>query len=468
MTGETGSTGWSGPTGWTGTTGSTGSTGITGPDGKTGATGETGSIGWSGATGCTGWTGMTGETGSTGWSGATGWTGMTGETGSTGWTGMTGFTGSTGITGKTGGTGETGATGSTGPSENQLTIDAYSELEDGVVSLFTFNNTTNQFFYGSGFFTETTDQVGKYYLVTAAHCIIKGNNINEPMTNIWGIVTNWNNQNIDKVIEFDIVGIDGAADIGVLLAKNTQTSQILKLFKWGNSQNTKIGSSCLVIGNPAGVDHQSITKGVIRDSKHVNSSGSQPCDNMLTDSSISGGNSGSAIINLYGKVIGILTYGSTVADDLNGGTAQYILQHVVEKIIYRDTTYVDSNNNYTKKGYLGISWTPVSIYDVISKNVSLPYEIVGIRINSISSLGPISNTSISIGDWIISLDGIKLGNRENYTSPGSITWLKTSGQTCLVEYISWSSNQGSIYTITVTLGNYPISQDYPLNSGFNI
>ena len=381
---------------------------------------------------------------------------------------MTGFTGSTGITGKTGGTGETGATGSTGPSENQLTIDAYSELEDGVVSLFTFNNTTNQFFYGSGFFTETTDQVGKYYLVTAAHCIIKGNNINEPMTNIWGIVTNWNNQNIDKVIEFDIVGIDGAADIGVLLAKNTQTSQILKLFKWGNSQNTKIGSSCLVIGNPAGVDHQSITKGVIRDSKHVNSSGSQPCDNMLTDSSISGGNSGSAIINLYGKVIGILTYGSTVADDLNGGTAQYILQHVVEKIIYRDTTYVDSNNNYTKKGYLGISWTPVSIYDVISKNVSLPYEIVGIRINSISSLGPISNTSISIGDWIISLDGIKLGNRENYTSPGSITWLKTSGQTCLVEYISWSSNQGSIYTITVTLGNYPISQDYPLNSGFNI
>lgn len=90
-------------------------------------------FGADGPTGATGGIGGTGSTGSTGATGFMGPTGATGSTGSSGSTGTTGASGGTGVTGSSGGTGTTGSTGATGAEGVFLTLQGYTQSDEGTV-----------------------------------------------------------------------------------------------------------------------------------------------------------------------------------------------------------------------------------------------------------------------------------------------------------------------------------------------
>ena len=335
-------------------------------------------------------------------------------------------------------------------------------------------------YVGSGFFINETGPNGeKGYVVTAGHCVLKSDTLKDRMTNIYGVITNFNNTGEDKADEFDIIGIDGAADIAIIRPKNLIVTQSQRSLNWGNSRNLTIGNTSLIIGNPSGIDPQSVTKGIIRDNQHTDISGTQPCENILTDTSITGGNSGSPIIDVNGDVIGILTYGfNPPVDDVNGGTSQYILQPVVKQIITGNgstSTFTDSDGDYTKKGYLGINWEPVGLPHIVEKKLmGSSYALRGIKITNIVSGGVSTNGNIAVGDWITEIDGNIMGNLEGKIPPGSVTWFKNPGNTVTIKYIPWNEYGGAVgtypeeQTTVITLSSFPNSEDYPLNSSENV
>lgn len=330
----------------------------------------------------------------------------------------------------------------------------------------------------SGFFIESGDSD---YAITCAHCVMVGNDLKNRIIPQVSLVNNYNNTGESRVIEFDIIGIDGAADIAVLKPKNPIPNQT-KL-KWGDSRIFRTGDDVFIIGNPQGLDHRSITRGVVRDNTFGAQNGILSVECVTTDCDITGGNSGSPIVDINGNVVGIaeFEYGTdpfSTIDSINGGTSQYIMQRIVEKIIAGNgssSEFTDSDGDYTKKGWLGISWHCVQINDIEARSlVDSDYDIRGIVVDSIESGGGIDNQgSIQQYDWITEIDGVRVGEIVGNEVPGNLTWFKTAGQTVTVKYIPWGSapssppppiSGGTVpaeQTVTITLAAFPTANDYP-------
>jgi Do/DeqQ family serine protease len=101
-----------------------------------------------------------------------------------------------------------------------------------------------------------------------------------------------------------IVGIDDATDLAVLKieAKN------LPVLAWGDSSKLKVAEWVLAIGNPFGVLNQTVTLGIVSATgRSLGGSLSSYEDFIQTDAAINQGNSGGALINGRGELVGINT-----------------------------------------------------------------------------------------------------------------------------------------------------------------
>lgn len=107
----------------------------------------------------------------------------------------------------------------------------------------------------------------------------------------------------DKSYEATIVGLDAKSDIAVIKidAKNLPVAEI------GDSDNLKIGELAVAIGNPAGLEYMgSVTAGIISGlNREVDTGDGKMLKLIQTDAAISPGNSGGALLNGEGQVIGV-------------------------------------------------------------------------------------------------------------------------------------------------------------------
>ena len=103
--------------------------------------------------------------------------------------------------------------------------------------------------------------------------------------------------------EAKIIGIDKGTDLAVLKVKSEQLN--LPPIEIANSDDLKIGDVVLAIGNPYGIG-QSVTMGII---SATGREFNNPYSNYLqTDAAINVGNSGGALVDTYGRLIGINTF----------------------------------------------------------------------------------------------------------------------------------------------------------------
>lgn len=270
----------------------------------------------------------------------------------------------------------------------------------------------------SGFFVRKCNQL---YIVTAAHCVTirvgrrcrREPPANSPIARVERIFVHVYNAECKKsyVYEADLEGLDGAGDIAVLkidpLKEWNKTLPSLSdqpSLKFASSRGTKIGSKVCVIGDPFGLDYQSVTIGVVRDNKHMEQTGSILVETITIDSAITCGNSGSPILNDCGRVIGMITFSSKL-DDFSGGPAQKILQRVVCRIIKGKSTQVmvDVLGNFKRyiKGYMGLKYHVVSAFDM--NNLLSPD---GCNITNLNSFtGPVKDAKLIKGMAIEGVDG---------------------------------------------------------------
>jgi serine protease Do len=239
-----------------------------------------------------------------------------------------------------------------------------------------------------------------------------------------------------------IVGTDPATDVAVLKidAKDLQAITI------GDSDQLDVGDVVLAIGNPFGVG-QTVTMGIVS-GKGRTSLGIIPegYENFIqTDAAINMGNSGGALVDAEGRLVGINTaIFSSTGGSVGVGFAvpANLARDVMERLIkYGKVT----------RGYLGVTLQP-EITPGIAEMFQLP-DSSGAMVSGISSNTPAARAGLQRGDVVREVDGKKIADRDqlrlliSQTPPGTKVNLK---------FLHGDAGKKPVEkTATVTLGTLP-------------
>ena len=173
------------------------------------------------------------------------------------------------------------------------------------------------------------------------------------------ILTNYHvieNSNSVKVTMYDGTSYDESNDIAVLKIDATGLTPVVL----GDSDELNVGDSVVAIGNPLGELTFSLTSGAVSAlNREVTLSSNVTMDLIQTDCAINSGNSGGALFNLYGEVIGITNAKYSSSGSSNEASIDNIgfaipinsVRSIVESII---------KNGYIVKPYIGVSVEDVS------------------------------------------------------------------------------------------------------------
>ncbi|MBT8142653.1 MAG: PDZ domain-containing protein [Gammaproteobacteria bacterium] len=134
-----------------------------------------------------------------------------------------------------------------------------------------------------------------------------------------------------------IIGTDQDTDLAVLRIENGGVKLNLPTLSFADSKQQSIGDVVLAIGNPYGLG-QTVTQGIISATSRANINLAMYEDFIQTDATITAGNSGGALINTRGELIGINTavyaaqgensgIGLAIPADLAEGVTREIIAH---------------------------------------------------------------------------------------------------------------------------------------------
>lgn len=237
------------------------------------------------------------------------------------------------------------------------------------------------------------DSSKKYtYIVTCAHVISEVKTSGYTMT-----VTDYEGNNYDGIL----VGYDSKTDVGVIKIQKTG----LTAAEFGDSTTLKKGQTVYAIGNPGGSEFfGSFTKGMVSAiDRPISSESGYEMKCIQHTTPINSGNSGGALMNEFGQVIGINS--SKIVSTGYEGMAFAIpisdAKEIIDDII--------ANGYVTDRPKLGISYAAAEKYQqyaMVVKLKDLPSgSLVIASINSDSSL---ANSKAKVGDLIIGVNGEKL------------------------------------------------------------
>ena len=350
--------------------------------------------------------------------------------------------------------------------ENHISIDKH--IFDKIKSCSTVNFVISGIMSsGSGwFYYETKEDLKEGLFITAAHCVIN-NNLTK-VSNIWIInpITNsW------KFIDKNDIYIDGISDIALIRSRIDLTNYpeyCLQL----SEDYTKPGDVCYIIGNPGGIDEDSITVGCVRDNHYMEPYGYQITDSIHISAPGIGGNSGSPILNKDGYVIGIFTFGSSEQgrETFGGGSNLYVLR--------KSLSVLKKFNNNKLKRYLGINWSHylhsyyLFIMYYINKD-NIPSNGVMIYNIDISSpfYGILEEYDLLLEAKILDTgEIIKFGIMYDQRTPGILihySYLTYSIEIKYIRFADYSNIKQSTVILDKSYNDSSPFSDLPLIGGYN-
>ena len=238
--------------------------------------------------------------------------------------------------------------------------------------------------------------------------------------------------NDDTEYEAKIVGKDEQTDLAVIKIEKTGLSKA----EFADSDNIKVGEFAMAVGNPLGMQ-SSITCGVVSAvNREVTDSEGKQFTLIQTDAAINSGNSGGALVNSEGKVIGINTLKLS-------GTG---IEGMGFDIPINSTTDITSQliqYSKVKRPYIGISGMDLNEQTAKANNL-----VVGVYVKSIEDFSAGEKAGIKIGDVIIEADGQKI------TKMDELNKIKNSHKIGDEMKIKVNRN-GQEKDLTITLGEQP-------------
>jgi Do/DeqQ family serine protease len=199
-----------------------------------------------------------------------------------------------------------------------------------------------------------------------------------------------------------LIGRDPASDIAVLKIDGNKFPFLL----YGNTSNIQLGQWVLAIGYPLTLE-TTVTAGIvsatgrtININRRQTASQESPIESFIqTDAAVNQGNSGGALVNTNGELIGI----NSAILAPNGTYAGYsfaIPVNIVKKIVDDIVKYGD-----VQRGYLGISYNPTDMMSEEQiKNLGIPAE--GVYVSGVSTDGGAYAAGIRKGDVITKVNNV--------------------------------------------------------------
>ena len=195
-----------------------------------------------------------------------------------------------------------------------------------------------------------------------------------------------------------VIGYDASNDIAVLKVE----AEGLEPVVLGDSSNMNVGDSVVAIGNPLGELTFSLTSGAVSAmDREVTLSGNITMDLIQTDCAINSGNSGGALFNMYGEVVGITnakyssSSGEASIDNIGFAIPINDIMPIVESIIEK---------GYIAKPYIGVTITDVSAE---AQAYGIP---VGAAVQSVTEGAPAQKAGLQTNDVITAVNGQAITN----------------------------------------------------------
>ena len=199
----------------------------------------------------------------------------------------------------------------------------------------------------------------------------------------------------DKTYEAEVVGYDESNDIAVLKID----AQGLTPVTIGDSDTLRVGDTVLAIGNPLGELTFSLTKGIVSAlSRSVRTETGTSMSLIQTDCAINSGNSGGALFNVYGEVVGITNAkysasgysGEAEIDNIGFAIPINSVKRIFNSII---------DNGYVLKPYIGVSVSPIS-----EETASITGITSGAVVQEVTEGAPADLAGLKVHDVIVKVD----------------------------------------------------------------
>ena len=201
--------------------------------------------------------------------------------------------------------------------------------------------------------------------------------------------------NDDTEYPAKIIGTDQQTDLAIIKIDKTD----LTAAKLGDSDSIQVGEWCMAIGNPLGMA-SSVTAGTISAlNRKITDDDGKNYTLIQTDAAINSGNSGGALVNTNGEVIGINTIkaSGTGVEGLGFAIPINSTKSITEDLI---------KYNKVKRPYIGITGTNIT-ESTIKANPTAKL-VVGCYVRAVSEFSPAEKAGLKIGDIIIKADGTQV------------------------------------------------------------
>jgi Do/DeqQ family serine protease len=200
-----------------------------------------------------------------------------------------------------------------------------------------------------------------------------------------------------RAVPARLVGTDPATDIAVLKVD----ADNLPFLPFGNSDSLRLGEWVLAIGNPYNLN-STITAGIVsaKGRRMLSPDGRYKIESFIqTDAAVNPGNSGGALVNTRGELVGINTAIASPTGSFSGysfAVPTAIVQKVVEDIVQYGAV---------QRAMLGIAMTDVT--DAIAGKLKLK-NLDGVLVAQVFAGSVAEKAGIKQGDVITSVNGVVL------------------------------------------------------------
>lgn len=262
-----------------------------------------------------------------------------------------------------------------------------------------------QFFFGGGSSYQEAPRKQEGYgsgvIITKDGYIVTNNHVIDQASEIEVTL------NDKRTFKAELIGKDPTSDLALLKIK----AEDLPFLPFGSSDELKVGEWVLAVGNPFNLT-STVTAGIVSAKARnldamMSSSGSARIESFIqTDAAVNPGNSGGALVNTRGELVGINTAITSETGNFAGHSFA-IPTTIVSKVI-------DDLKKFgmVQRAFLGISYKEIT--QELQKEKDLE-TLNGIYVASVESRSAALDAGIEEGDVLVSVNGTKTDNASQFT-----------------------------------------------------
>ena len=259
-----------------------------------------------------------------------------------------------------------------------------------------------QFFYGDGNYNQKYRQpvkgAGSGVIISADGYIVTNNHVIEKADQIKITLNN------KKTYDAELIGTDPTTDLALLKIEEAGLPYIL----YGNSDQLKVGEWVLAVGNPFNIT-STVTAGIVsakgRDIDILSGdpfTGSSSIESFIqTDAAVNPGNSGGALVNTKGELIGI----NAAIKSNTGSFAGYsfaIPANIVRKVVGDLKEF-----GTVQRAYIGVQIK--NIDEKLADEIGVA-DLNGVYVEELMEKGSAKDAGIKEGDIIKKVKGVEVNS----------------------------------------------------------